>query len=218
MYKKESVEKYIGEIFGYWTVVSYNEQLSKEKRETLLNCVCKCGTTKPVYLKMLKKGKSKSCGCMRREKKTTHGLEQHSMYNIWRNQYNRCNNRKNKNYNHYGGRGIECTWTLEEACVWYDENPKPSKKHSLDRIDNNGHYEVSNVRWATSIEQNNNRRPRTFSTEDVGVYKLKYSYTAEIGNQNNNRIRKNFKTEEEAREWRRKMVEQINSENNLKSC
>ena len=69
----------------------------------------------------------------------------------------RCISPANKDYSYYGGRGIEFRFNSFEE--FYDElGPKPSPKHSVDRIDNNGHYESGNVRWATKREQMNNTR------------------------------------------------------------
>jgi hypothetical protein len=69
----------------------------------------------------------------------------------------RCTNPKSKAWKDYGGRGIKFLFTSFEqfmACI----GPRPSSKHMLDRKDNNGHYEVGNVRWATRSEQNKNKR------------------------------------------------------------
>ena len=70
----------------------------------------------------------------------------------------RCNNPNSLSYKWYGGRGIRCKFTSFDeffACV----GKRPSKRHSLDRIDNNGHYEKGNVQWATKKAQVKNRRP-----------------------------------------------------------
>lgn len=72
----------------------------------------------------------------------------------------RCGNRKNKSFKNYGGRGITVCdrWQKFENFL-KDMGSRPSNAHSLDRINNNLGYELSNCRWATWIEQANNRRP-----------------------------------------------------------
>lgn len=73
----------------------------------------------------------------------------------------RCENPNNKGYINYGGRGIEFKFAdIDEAFTWVVGNIgyPPSTKHSLDRIDNNKHYEAGNLRWATAAEQANNKR------------------------------------------------------------
>ena len=74
----------------------------------------------------------------------------------------RCNNPKDKAYANYGGRGIE--FRFKSFLEFYAHiGPKPSPKHSLDRIRNGGHYELGNVKWSTQREQAINRRTRRFA-------------------------------------------------------
>lgn len=73
----------------------------------------------------------------------------------------RCRNAKTVEFVNYGGRGIEFKFpTVRDFVEWVLVNlgPRPSPKHSLDRIDNNRHYEPGNLRWATRIEQARNKR------------------------------------------------------------
>lgn len=73
----------------------------------------------------------------------------------------RCTNKNERSYENYGGRGIECKFpTTEIMTKWILDNlgPKPSKDYSLDRVDNNKHYEPGNLRWATREEQARNKR------------------------------------------------------------
>lgn len=69
----------------------------------------------------------------------------------------RCNNPKNRNYPNYGGRGIEFRFESYQKFLEH-LGRRPSPKHSLDRIDVNGHYEEGNVRWASSTTQARNKR------------------------------------------------------------
>jgi len=103
--------------------------------------------------------------------RVTHGLTRHPLYPCYSGMIARCYNPKAPNYRWYGGRGIKvCNrWlygdddTDKIGLEYYIEDigklgPKPSPKHSLDRIDNDGHYEPDNVRWATQKDQLKNRR------------------------------------------------------------
>lgn len=69
----------------------------------------------------------------------------------------RCTNPNVPQYKYYGGRGIECRFKSAEE-LFTALGPRPSPAHSIDRIDNDGHYEAGNVRWATQTEQMQNSR------------------------------------------------------------
>src|ERR1700676_927487 len=79
-------------------------------------------------------------------------------WRIWQNIQTRCNNPKTWNYKNYGGRGIKCLYQSYQEFI-EDVGPRPSKKYSIDRINNEGHYERGNCRWATATQQAINRRP-----------------------------------------------------------
>jgi hypothetical protein len=103
-----------------------------------------------------------------RKQPTLHGLYRHGAtrrgqvtveYRAYCGAIARCTNPKNKSWSDYGGRGIQFHFTSFEQ--WLAElGPKPTPQHSVDRKDNDGHYEPGNLRWATRAEQNANQRPR----------------------------------------------------------
>lgn len=77
----------------------------------------------------------------------------------WRNARQRCTNPNFPQYSDYGGRGIEFRFTAFKQ-FFAEIGPRPTPAHTLDRKDNDGHYEPGNVRWATRKEQRVNERPK----------------------------------------------------------
>lgn len=99
------------------------------------------------------------------QKKHYH-MSQTPIYHAWRGMIRRCHYSKHPQYKDYGARGITvCNEWREDFGEFYAYiGDKPSAQHSLDRKDNNGNYEPGNVRWATKVQQQNNRRTTTYVT------------------------------------------------------
>ena len=156
-----------GQKFGRLTVI--NEAGRSKCCKALWLCVCSCGGNKVVLGRNLKKGTTKSCGCLRKEiskvKATTHGLSNSRTYSIWANLIQRCCNKKDKDYCNYGGRGISvCGRWLDSFNNFLEDMGMPPRGGSIDRLNNNGNYEPGNCRWTTRKEQARNRRTNKLIT------------------------------------------------------
>jgi hypothetical protein len=88
---------------------------------------------------------------------------------VWKAMRQRCNNPSATGFSDYGGRGIKVCerWDSSYANFLADMGRRPSAKHSLDRINNDGNYEPGNCRWVTWSEQMRNRRIGTARPESA---------------------------------------------------
>lgn len=170
--KNKKISKYIP---GYTKdKLTILEVVGKGKGVRKFKVQCACGTIKMLSDENFYN--TKSCGCLQREKSSTHGMSSKygkKWYDKWRSMVKRCYNVKCSRYKDYGGRGITiCDRWLEPNGVgcenYYNDihdilGPIPGPSYSLDRIDNDGNYEISNLRWATISEQNKNQRRRVMN-------------------------------------------------------
>ena len=130
-------------------------------------CQCDCGKIWSVAMSDLKNGDTKSCGCLKTDRNivrlTKHRMCRTTTYKTWCNMKNRCLSKKNKEYKNYGGRGITvCKKWLKFEDFYNDMGEKPSKKYSIERINNDGNYCKENCCWIHNKEQNKNKSVTKF--------------------------------------------------------
>lgn len=164
--------------YGRFTIIG--TALPDKNGNTKVRARCRCGNERNVLLFALRSGGSQSCGCLQRERSTSHGQSGIPEYHIWAGMINRCENPNDTGFAYYGGRGIKICkrWRESFAAFIADVGLRPSPKYSIDRYpDNDGNYEPGNVRWATATEQNRNKQRNRLIT--IGDQTLTLSEWAE---------------------------------------
>ena len=155
--------------FGRLTVIQHGG-LMKDGHSSWI-CVCDCGAQTKVTFQNLRTGSSQSCGCLRQELITKHGLSSTPIFSTWNEMMRRCYDPKRKCFKDYGAKGISVCESLRSSCaaLLCVIGERPSTEHSIDRIENNHGYTCGsfseclsngwkmNIRWATRLVQSRNR-------------------------------------------------------------
>ena len=168
----------IGKKFGRLTVIKFHHREAKYRN--LMNkdgtfriggyknfyvCKCDCGSYKIINEQSLKRGLSKSCGCLFNELRKKgfhkkHGKTDTRLYNIWCSMKQRCYNPNYLEFKYWGGKGVQiCEEWRNDFGKFYDWaiNNGYRDDLSIDRINGNLNYCPENCRWATAKEQANNQ-------------------------------------------------------------
>jgi hypothetical protein len=172
-----------GQRFGRLVVLS---RAHNHGKRVAWHCQCDCGQTVVVPTLRLRSGATQSCGCRAADASRANLQAAHAAcldhghcvgghtptYTSWVDMRSRCENSSVKQYADYGGRGISVCerWQSFENFL-ADMGERPPGR-TLDRIDNDGHYEQGNCQWATRrMQQNNSRRNRrlTFAGETLSL-------------------------------------------------
>lgn len=156
------IKQMTGMVFDRLTVI--NEGTRTASGEHRWNCICSCGKPTLALGKNLRKGHTKSCGCLSseasRKRATTHGMSDTRPFKIWQGMLKRCLNTNCDAYADYGARGIAVcsSWVESFENFWSDMSGGYSDTLTLERIDTNADYCKPNCKWATMAEQSNNKR------------------------------------------------------------
>lgn len=182
MRKKTDLRK---QKFGRLTAIKIVEKTKSGNRWL---CSCECGNKTIVVSSELRRGSTKSCGCLRKElskiKSTTHGLSYTPEYVSWCRMRSRCLDKSHSKYKDYGGRGITvCERWLDMKNFYLDMGKRPDGL-TLERINNDKGYSPDNCEWATMRTQCHNRRAQKRNKTGVaGINWLKKAkrYNVHIG-------------------------------------
>lgn len=175
------IEDLIGKKSGRLIVLNLQRvPVGVRDRAVRWECQCECGNKILIPTSDFVSGHTKSCGCLKNdltvERNKTHGLTGTPEYVAWQAAKSRTNNPNLVHSKHYLDRGIrmEEPWFSNFEAFLADMGPRPSDKHSIERVDVNGNYCKENCVWELPPMQAFNQRIRSTNTSGrTGVYWVK---------------------------------------------
>src|SRR5688500_15251515 len=165
-----------GQRFGRLLVQEFSHSAADRRSHWI--CLCDCGAVITSPANNLRNGNTASCGCLRREvtaaNARTHGHSpttgRSPEYQSWTAMHARVRSLKGSRWRDYGSRGITvCERWVSFENFLADMGPRPAGT-TLDRINNDGHNEPDNCRWATRSQQVANRRPAERVARDRAAF------------------------------------------------
>ena len=169
-----------GSRHGRWAVIRRAPTPKDRTRKTTYwLCRCDCGTVRVVSWSELRH--CHSCGCYRRERVTTHGASGTPTFRVWQQMIRRCYDKRSVGYPTYGKIGIKVCPQWRRSFVQFrtDMGERPLGRQ-IDRLDNAKGYSPANCRWATLVEQANNKRNNVVLTAR-GQTKRVWDWAREVG-------------------------------------
>lgn len=151
---KETLESVLDQKFGDLEPVEYlGERFIYGTKRHFFKCLCICGKIVELNYNKLQTGNNTSCGCIKDAKTSarmkTHGLSQTPEFQTWSSLKARCYNENNQDYPTYGAKGIRVSseWLENFATFYEDMGPRPTKKHTIERLDPYKDYSKDNCIW-----------------------------------------------------------------------
>lgn len=161
----------VGRTYGRLTVTSRATNTRTGQARWVATCTC--GNTTTVSGPLLRKGHTKSCGCLHKDVISTHGRYKTRTYRLWGAMHQRC-----RKHPHYSGITVCAEWAAFEAFL-RDMGECPDGM-TLDRLDNTRGYEPDNCRWATMREQVRNRLCNKLDADKAAAIRSDFRPTSEL--------------------------------------